>query len=122
MYYQDSPLRTVSCFDFDITNGEISNRKEVISLPEGMGNPDGNTIDEDGMVWIAHFGGTCVSRWKHHTGQMLKKLSFLLIMLLRLLLEGKIWMNYISLLLQFYHLEKKKFILMHENYLCVNQV
>ena len=47
MYYQDSPLRTVSCFDFDINKGEISNRKEVISLPEGMGNPDGNTIDED---------------------------------------------------------------------------
>ena len=104
MYYQDSPLRTVSCFDFDINNEEISNRNEVISLPEGMGNPDGNTIDEDGMVWIAHFGGACVSQWNPHTGQMKKKLRFLLIMLLLLLLEEKIWMIYILLLLQFYHL------------------
>jgi len=75
MYYQDSPLRTVSCFDYDINNGEISNRREVINLPEGMGNPDGNTIDEDGMVWIAHFGGACVSQWNPHTGKMLKKIE-----------------------------------------------
>ena len=54
---------------------EISNREEVISLPEGMGNPDGNTIDEDGMVWIAYFGGACVSQWNPHTGQMLKKID-----------------------------------------------
>ena len=60
----------------DINNEEISNRNEVISLPEGMGNPDGNTIDEDGMIWIAHFGGTCVSRWNPHTGQMIKKIEF----------------------------------------------
>ena len=76
MYYQDSPLRTVSCFDLDINNEEISNRNEVISLPEGIWNPDGNTIDEDGMVWIAHFGGACVSRWNPHTGQMIKKIEF----------------------------------------------
>ena len=54
---------------------EISNREEVIRLPEGMGNPDGNTIDEDGMVWIAYFGGACVSQWNPHTGQMLKKID-----------------------------------------------
>ena len=54
---------------------EISNREEVISLPEGMGNPDGNAIDEDGMVWIAHFGGACVSQLNPHTGQMLKKID-----------------------------------------------
>ena len=54
---------------------EISNREEVIRLPEGMGNPDGNTIDEDGMVWIAHFGGACVSQWNPYTGEMLKKID-----------------------------------------------
>ena len=29
MYYQDSPLRTVSAFDFDAKKGVISEREEV---------------------------------------------------------------------------------------------
>jgi sugar lactone lactonase YvrE len=75
MYYQDSPLRTVSAFDFDIDKGSISEREEIIKLPKGVGDPDGNTLDATGMVWIAHWGGACVSKWNPHTGQMLQKID-----------------------------------------------
>ena len=75
MYYQDTPLRTVSQFDFDEKKGIISEREEVIKVPKGMGDPDGNTLDATGMVWMANWGGACVSKWNPHTGQMLQKID-----------------------------------------------
>ena len=75
MYYQDSPLKTISAFDFDLKNGTISEREEVVKVPKDMGDPDGNTIDATGMVWMANWGGACVSKWNPHTGQMLQKVD-----------------------------------------------
>ncbi|MCR5569887.1 MAG: SMP-30/gluconolactonase/LRE family protein [Paludibacteraceae bacterium] len=75
MYYQDTPTRCVSQFDFDEEKGEISNRKEVIQLPEELGTPDGNTIDEEGMLWVANWGAACVTRWNPNTGELLQKIS-----------------------------------------------
>lgn len=75
MYYQDTPLKTVSAFDFDETNGTISNRREVISLTENMGTPDGNTIDAEGMLWVANWEGACVTRWNPKTGELLQKID-----------------------------------------------
>ena len=75
MYYHDSPLRTISAFDCDLEKSILSERKEIVKMPEGMGNADGNTIDDTGMVWVANWGGACVSRWDPHTGQLLQKID-----------------------------------------------
>ena len=75
MYYQDTPTRKVSAFDFDVEAGEISNRREVISLPEDLGTPDGNTIDAEGMLWVANWGAACVTRWNPQTGELLQRID-----------------------------------------------
>ena len=75
LYYQDSPLRTVSSFDYNLNKGSISERDEVIRVPKGMGDPDGNTLDATGMIWMANWGGACISKWNPHTGQMLQKVD-----------------------------------------------
>ena len=75
MYYQDSPLKTISAFDFDVNKCTISEREEVVKVPKDMGKPDGNTMDATGMVWMANWGGACVSKWNPHTGQMLQKID-----------------------------------------------
>ena len=75
MYYQDSPLRSLSSFDCELDKGILTGRKEVAKMPEDMGNPDGNTIDADGMVWMANWGGACVSQWNPNTGEMLQKID-----------------------------------------------
>ena len=75
MYYHDSPLRTISAFDCDLNAGIISNREEIVKMPKDMGNADGNTIDADGMVWVANWGGACASQWNPHTGQLLQKIE-----------------------------------------------
>jgi len=70
-YYIDTPTRRVDAFDFSPTTGEISHRRTVIRVPEEMGKPDGMTIDREGMLWIALWGGWCVSRWDPVQGELL---------------------------------------------------
>ncbi len=71
MYYIDSPTLEVSAFDFDLQSGAIENRRAVVRIPEGEGIPDGMTIDEEGMLWVAQWGGFKVSRWNPQTGEKL---------------------------------------------------
>ena len=71
MYYIDTPTRGVSVFDYRLETGEISNRRLCIEIPHERGFPDGMTIDEEGMLWIAMFGGWGVSRWNPENGRML---------------------------------------------------
>ncbi|NEW84910.1 MAG: SMP-30/gluconolactonase/LRE family protein, partial [Mariniphaga sp.] len=71
-YFIDTADYAVSCFDFDNVRGNISNRRKVIDVPVDMGGPDGMTIDHDGMLWIAHWGGACIARWNPNNGQLLE--------------------------------------------------
>lgn len=62
MYYIDSPTRRIDAFDFDLESGRIKNRRVVIEFSKEDGTPDGMTIDAEGMIWVAHWGGWKVSR------------------------------------------------------------
>lgn len=75
MYYIDSPTMEVRQFDYDNSTGNISNPKAVIKFPEGVGSPDGMAIDSKGNLWIAHWGGACVSCWNPNTGKMIAKVE-----------------------------------------------
>ncbi len=75
MYYIDTPTKEVLAFDFDLELGKISNKRVVISIPDGQGVPDGMTIDKEGMLWIAQWGGWCVSRWNPVNGELLDRVS-----------------------------------------------
>ena len=73
MYYIDTPTRCVQAFDFDVAQGTLSNRKVTITIPTEYGNPDGSTIDSEGNLWIAHWGGACVTKWNPESGALLGK-------------------------------------------------
>jgi sugar lactone lactonase YvrE len=75
LYYIDSPTYTVQKFDYDNESGEISNPRLVISIPESIGVPDGMTIDKEGMLWIAHWGGACVGRWNPANGKRISEIK-----------------------------------------------
>ncbi|MEA3407322.1 MAG: SMP-30/gluconolactonase/LRE family protein [Chloroflexota bacterium] len=63
MYYTDSAKREIYLFDYDRETGEISNQRVFVRTPEGEGIPDGMTVDAEGYVWSARWGGGCVVRF-----------------------------------------------------------
>ncbi|EMY4797599.1 SMP-30/gluconolactonase/LRE family protein [Bacillus cereus group sp. BceL296] len=71
MYFIDTPTRKVVRFDYDVHTGHIENPQDVIVFPKEEGLPDGMTIDGEGMLWIAHWGGSKVSRWNPKSGKQL---------------------------------------------------
>ncbi|MDA1273772.1 MAG: SMP-30/gluconolactonase/LRE family protein [Verrucomicrobia bacterium] len=75
MYFIDTPTMCVDAFDFDPTNSSISNRRTAIRIPEGIGYPDGMTIDREGMLWICLWDGWAVTRWNPNTGEQLGKIN-----------------------------------------------
>ncbi len=75
MYFIDTPTRCVRAFDYDAEDGSIRNGRVVLRFAEEEGSPDGMTIDEEGMLWIAFWGGHRVGRWDPRTGRRLKTLA-----------------------------------------------
>jgi sugar lactone lactonase YvrE len=71
LYYIDSNAHTVRAFDYNNATGAIANERVVITVARDMGLPDGMAIDAEGMLWVAHFGGSAVRRWDPNTGQVL---------------------------------------------------
>lgn len=61
MYFNDTVRGRVNAFDFDPTTGALSNPREWLRFARGDGLPDGMTTDAAGRLWIAHWGGACVS-------------------------------------------------------------
>jgi sugar lactone lactonase YvrE len=63
MYYIDSLARRIDCFDFDLSSGSIANRRPLVSFQPADGFPDGLTVDADGAIWVALWGGSAVRRY-----------------------------------------------------------
>lgn len=63
MYFADSPTRRILAFDYDPETGEPANERVFAEVPEGGGAPDGATVDAEGFLWNAQFGGGCVTRY-----------------------------------------------------------
>lgn len=74
LYYVDSTTQCVFAFDFDREAGSISNCRTVARVAPDQGVPDGMTIDEEGKLWVAHFGGWKVSRIDPETGETLAEI------------------------------------------------
>ncbi|MDE2902159.1 MAG: SMP-30/gluconolactonase/LRE family protein [Chloroflexota bacterium] len=63
MYYIDSPTRRVDVFDFDLDDGAITNRRTLIEADASVGFPDGMTVDANGDLWVAFWGGARVGHF-----------------------------------------------------------
>ncbi len=63
MYFVDSTPGIIYVYDFDLSGGEIANRRVLINRSERQGVPDGLTVDAAGFIWIAVWGGSCLERY-----------------------------------------------------------
>ena len=63
LYYIDTPERAVR--RFRITGEtELIDDGIAVRIAEGHGNPDGMCIDDEGMLWVALWGGRAVQRYR----------------------------------------------------------
>src|SRR5262249_56057889 len=62
-YLVESGPGVVHAFTFDAERGTISDRQVLVTLAEEVGAPDGMTVDTDGDLWVAVYGGGRVHRY-----------------------------------------------------------
>lgn len=74
-YYIDTPTFRVMRYDYDLATGQIQNGTIAFSIPQAEGYPDGMTIDQEGMLWIAHWDGWQLARWNPHTGEKMQQIK-----------------------------------------------
>jgi sugar lactone lactonase YvrE len=63
MYLTDSPTQTIFAYDFDAANGTLQRRRVFVHTAPEPGVPDGLTVDSEGYIWSARWGGSKVSRY-----------------------------------------------------------
>lgn len=70
LYFVDTPTKKVAKYKYEIHTGDVRFDGHVITFT-GEGSPDGMSIDNEGMLWIAEWGGGQISKWNPMSGQIL---------------------------------------------------
>jgi sugar lactone lactonase YvrE len=73
MYHSDTGRNLTYVFDVG-EDGEATNRRVWVRHDPAGGHPDGMTVDCEGCVWIALWGGWCVRRYSPD-GECLRTIS-----------------------------------------------
>ena len=74
LYFIDTPTKKVARYSYDLNTGEVEFESYIIEF-KGKGSPDGMCIDKNGMLWIAEWGGGCISRWDPLNGNKIKEIK-----------------------------------------------
>lgn len=75
LYHTDTPTQQIIRYAYDPAEGSLTDPQPVITIPGADGSPDGMTIDCEGMLWIALWGGYQVARYDPVTGQKLDSVA-----------------------------------------------
>lgn len=63
MYVTNTMPGEIWAYEFDPVSGELGNRRLFARVPAEDGWPDGHTVDSEGCLWSAHWGGWRVTRY-----------------------------------------------------------
>ena len=63
MYFADGAEPVIWAYPFDVKSGSLGERREFTRREPGTGIPDGATVDAEGFLWSANYGGGCVTRY-----------------------------------------------------------
>jgi sugar lactone lactonase YvrE len=62
-YYIDTDTFRIDIFDYNADAG-LTDRRPFVEVPAELGRPDGLTVDADGHIWVALYGGSAVHRYR----------------------------------------------------------
>jgi sugar lactone lactonase YvrE len=60
MYFIDCATNGVDVFDYGPDAGSLHNRRRLIDVTSELGMPDSMTVDAEGFLWVALWGGWSV--------------------------------------------------------------
>jgi L-arabinonolactonase len=63
IYYCCTPEKVIWAARYHADDGVISGERVLIDLATDLGSPDGSTVDADGCLWNAQWGGSRVARY-----------------------------------------------------------
>ena len=63
MYFADSMAGRILAYDVVPELGEVRSRRVFATVAGEAGFPDGMTVDAEGHLWVAHWGGSRISRY-----------------------------------------------------------
>jgi len=63
LYASEMSAYRINAYDYDVQSGKVANRRVFVALPEDGSKPDGLTVDSQGFLWAAHWGGWRVARY-----------------------------------------------------------
>ena len=59
LYFVDTTAKRIIAFDYSVSTADLSNER-VFWEYDGEGGPDGFRIDDEGNIWQAIYGDSCV--------------------------------------------------------------
>lgn len=74
LYYIDTPTRKVAEYLVNQQDGTLTYLRDAITIADSLGHPDGSTIDSQGNIWIAMWGGASVTCWDPLTGELKQRI------------------------------------------------
>lgn len=74
-YFIDTTTHEIAKYKWNESSGEILNRSVCYSVDANEGSPDGMTIDSEGMLWIALWGGSKVIRVNPRSGERIAEVQ-----------------------------------------------
>jgi len=76
MYVTESEAYAIYRFAYDQSTGELDDKEVFLDASGEDGFPDGMTLDEDGDVWSARWGGSSVVRHDPETAEERDRIEF----------------------------------------------
>lgn len=74
LYHVDTLARTIDVADV-ADDGTLANRRPFVRIAPADGNPDGPTVDAQGHVWVALYGGWAARRYSP-AGELVQTVRF----------------------------------------------
>lgn len=75
MYLVESENRVINAYDYHLETGDMKFSRVAIKVPAELGSPDGMCMDDDEMLWVAHYSGFAVRQWDPVQGKVLDKID-----------------------------------------------
>ncbi len=77
MYYIDTPTQKIITYEFDDETGNLGDSQVAVNFAQlkEEGSPDGMTIDQEGMLWVAMCHGGSILRLDPQSGELLQKVE-----------------------------------------------